>query len=977
VLAKLTIIIFLSSWAITFAQEPLRFTTKQGLPTNHIYDIAEDVDGFMWFATKQGLVKYDGETFKIFTIKDGLPNNDTWLLEPDLKGRLWFFSKSQRQGYIKNDGIYNFSTERNEVISPGAIYKSIDSLWISSSSGIQVFNESNIIDAGLLNFSNLESFSKKALKIKEKYGFSEVNDVPYLFNPEYKELLFIKKDSIFFYDWNFNFKRKINVSPEINKNSQLVIKQGILYNQIAYLAFFEGVLFIDIKKGNAQFRSFKELAGVDKIKDFKIKGLVDEIQISIPGNLLIFDYKLNLKNKYTFPKHLSRSSYKDSNGNFWLLDFSNGITMIPKTQQETQYYLKNQKVQKINILDQILYAGVNNTGFFQFDSLENNFKKVNDFTKQNAEIYQIKKDKTSRKTYLISMANPFLVEHTSIVPLKYPYFNDPIGYVRGIKDITDFEGYTYLISSVSAFKSKNTQNTSKLLFNKPGLLFAEVFKNQLYMAGSDGLHKIIDDKIDPLKSQNPLLQVSVSTLMTDKEYLFVGTDGRGVYLYNDSEKIFHLKETDGLSIQRIIKKENVLWLATQKGVKKIALDQKNIEDSKVIDAFYTADGLWQDNTNDIFIKDSLLYAASDDGLAVLNIYSKSYQKKPKLYFKSQNDTLFFKNGERDQITISFSTLDYVNQKQIAYQYRLLPTQKEWVSTTTKTLNFSNLSPKLYTLEVKATDQHNNQNLAVQYLHIIPAWYQTLFAKISFGLLALFGLWLFFKILKTRIRKKEETKAQHEKKLAGLELQALRSQMNPHFVHNSLNAIQYFIQRNEVELSENYLSKFSQLIRLFFEYSRLQTVTIKEELSLLKNYLEIEKLRFEEKLNFNIVVSEKIDVEEQAIPSMLLQPIVENAVNHGLFHKKEHGTVTIKFIFINDTTYQVLVEDDGIGVIKAKTLFNTSSKNYRSNSSLVLQERIELLNQSTHWSIEYTIMDCSEIAKDKTGTCVTLTFNQSL
>src|SRR5690606_29182390 len=152
-----------------------------------------------------------------------------------------------------------------------------------------------------------------------------------------------------------------------------------------------------------------------------------------------------------------------------------------------------------------------------------------------------------------------------------------------------------------------------------GLLFAEVFKNQLYMAGSDGLHKIIDDKIDPLKSQNPLLQVSVSTLMTDKEYLFVGTDGRGVYLYNDSEKIFHLKETDGLSIQRIIKKENVLWLATQKGVKKIALDQKNIEDSKVIDAFYTADGLWQDNTNDIFIKDSLLYAASDDGLAVLNI----------------------------------------------------------------------------------------------------------------------------------------------------------------------------------------------------------------------------------------------------------------------------------------------------------------------------------------------------------------------
>lgn len=976
-LAKLTILIFLSSSAITFAQEPLRFTTKQGLPSNHIYDIAEDADGFMWFATKQGLVKYDGETFKVFTIKDGLPNNDTWLLEPDLKGRLWFFSKSQRQGYIKNDSIYSFSTKRNEVISPGAIYKSKDSLWISSSSGIQVFNESNIADAGLLNSSNLEAFNKKALIIQEKYRLNSKFLMPQFLNPENKEILFIQKNWVHIYDWNFDLKNNLKIFPPFSVEDHVILKQGIIYNQIAYLCFYEGVLFIDLKKNKAQFQSFKELVNIKKTTDFRLRGLKNEFQISIPGHLFIYDYNLNLKNIYTFQENLSRSSFKDSNGNIWLTDISNGITVIPKTNQETRYYLKNKKVQKINFLNKTLYAGVNDEGFFQFDSLENNFKKVNDFTKQNAEIYQIKKDKTSRKTYLISMANPFLVEHTSIVPLKYPYFNDPIGYIRGIKDITDFEGYTYLISSVSAFKSKNTQNTSKLLFNKPGLLFAEVFNNQLYMAGSDGLHKIIDDKIAPLKSQNPLFQVSVSTLMTDKEYLFVGTDGRGVYLYNASEKIFHLKETDGLSIQRIIKKENVLWLATQKGVKKIALDQKNIEDSKVIDAFYTADGLWQDNTNDIFIKDSLLYAASDDGLAVLNIYSKSYQKKPKLYFKSQNDTLFFKNGERDQITISFSTLDYVNQKQIAYQYRLLPTQKEWVSTTTKTLNFSNLSPKLYTLEVKATDQHNNQNLAVQYLHIIPAWYQTLFAKISFGLLALFGLWLFFKILKTRIRKKEETKAQHEKKLAGLELQALRSQMNPHFVHNSLNAIQYFIQRNEVELSENYLSKFSQLIRLFFEYSRLQTVTIKEELSLLKNYLEIEKLRFEEKLNFNIVVSEKIDVEEQVIPSMLLQPIVENAVNHGLFHKKEHGTVTIKFIFINDTTYQVLVEDDGIGVIKAKTLFNTSSKNYRSNSSLVLQERIELLNQSTHWSIEYTIMDCSEIAKDKTGTCVTLTFNQSL
>ena len=162
-----------------------------------------------------------------------------------------------------------------------------------------------------------------------------------------------------------------------------------------------------------------------------------------------------------------------------------------------------------------------------------------------------------------------------------------------------------------------------------------------------------------------------------------------------------------------------------------------------------------------------------------------------------------------------------------------------------------------------------------------------------------------------------------------------------------------------------MSKFSQLIRLFFEYSRRQTITIKEELELLTNYLDIEKLRFEEKLNYNITVCEKIDVEEQRIPSMLLQPIVENAVNHGLFHKKENGTVEVLFKQLKEDSFKVTIKDDGIGINKAKSIFKASSKNYQSNSSNVLKE----------WQVDYKIEDISEIEKDKTGTIVTLIFTQ--
>ena len=109
--------------------------------------------------------------------------------------------------------------------------------------------------------------------------------------------------------------------------------------------------------------------------------------------------------------------------------------------------------------------------------------------------------------------------------------------------------------------------------------------------------------------------------------------------------------------------------------------------------------------------------------------------------------------------------------------------------------------------------------------------------------------------------------------------------------------------------------------------------------------------------------------------MILQPIVENAVNHGVFHKKSPGMIEVSFEKLNENTYKVKVEDDGIGINKSKILFRSSSKNYQSNSSKVLNERLELLNKGNDWDIEYVIKDLSETNLNKTGTIVILTFKQ--
>ncbi len=211
---------------------------------------------------------------------------------------------------------------------------------------------------------------------------------------------------------------------------------------------------------------------------------------------------------------------------------------------------------------------------------------------------------------------------------------------------------------------------------------------------------------------------------------------------------------------------------------------------------------------------------------------------------------------------------------------------------------------------------------------------------------------------------------YEKKMVELELHALRSQMNPHFVHNSLNAIQYYIQMNDIDQSENYLTRFSKLVRQFFDYSRKQLITIEEEMSLISNYLALEKLRFEEKLSYEIICDETVDIEAE-IPSMVLQPIVENAVNHGIFQKKTPGKVTIHFSQLSYDTFSVTVKDDGIGINQTKKTAKNSFKQ-RSHSSQVLDERLKLLEQIDNWHVEYTIKDRSDLG-DQQGTIVTLIF----
>jgi LytS/YehU family sensor histidine kinase len=199
----------------------------------------------------------------------------------------------------------------------------------------------------------------------------------------------------------------------------------------------------------------------------------------------------------------------------------------------------------------------------------------------------------------------------------------------------------------------------------------------------------------------------------------------------------------------------------------------------------------------------------------------------------------------------------------------------------------------------------------------------------------------------------------------MELYALRSKLNPHFIFNTFNSIQFFINNNEKDLSERYLILLSKHIRNVFDYSHLQSITLEKEISLLKDYLDIEKIRFGNKVNTEILIDPRLNITSTYIPSMIVQPHVENSFAHGLFHKTDVGYLKIELNYIDGYTYQVKIIDDGIGFIE------DDSK--KVSSTQVIKERIHLINQSGDFHVKKEKQFLNENKKDK-GTVIILTIS---
>ena len=217
----------------------------------------------------------------------------------------------------------------------------------------------------------------------------------------------------------------------------------------------------------------------------------------------------------------------------------------------------------------------------------------------------------------------------------------------------------------------------------------------------------------------------------------------------------------------------------------------------------------------------------------------------------------------------------------------------------------------------------------------------------------------------------QLQADFEQKLADTEMTALRAQMNPHFIFNCLNSIKLYTLENEAETASHYLTKFSRLIRLVLENSRAERVSLHNELEALELYIQLEAMRFKDKLRYQIRVSSEVDAGFVSIPPLLLQPYVENAIWHGLMHKPEGGTVMVEVSQPEESLLHVEITDDGVGRARAAELKSKSAGGHKSLGMQVTAERIRMINQLYQMQTQARIEDLVDSYGEACGTRVIL------
>lgn len=947
---RLQLFLFLSLFAYSVHAQDynyVQYTMKDGLAGSTVFDVCQDKDGFIWFATDAGLSRFDGTQFKNFTIADGLPELEILRLFADSKGRVWFAPFKNMICYYYKGKIY---TKNNNVQLKQVQLESIPMIITENRKQdilISAMNTLFLIGADTTNGTNIKKYTSAS--VIQGAGF----DCP----PSYDFTIW-RNDSLF---WIIQGKDVFKQVVEMRKaDSRYLVRSYTGYNTV----------YIKKPPGSSTTTMVGKYLFLNSTNG---SWFVDTLTWDRYSAVFLPDKSVNV-------------AMVDSEQNFWFGTNGEGAFKLTSRNIRTYRGTKGGKNEIFSIEKQhgLVLGGSNNgllymwrkemvdsTRFEQYLSLSNNVSSSN------------------RLVCMLKTEYGLLLGYDAFL-IKYNLHTrkQVVNLTSIFKSLAAVDAETVIGATARSVVLINTRNLKVTDTVWSGRSTAAIYYDDAYYIGTvEGLNIVSGDRSVERSGEKfkPLFTRTSAFAKCPDGSLWVGTYGNGIIRMKGREVTAHLTTKDGLSsnvCRTLFFHQNKLWVGTDQGITRI-----NVADPlKGMHYYSTADGLPSNQVNALYVDGDTVYVGSPAGLTSfdetklsanskceLKILELSVSGKPRL-----PDSIGHLSYQENSMKIAFVGISYKSGGEILYRYRLKGMQDKWDSTRQTVLDFPALPPGEFELELMAINKFGVQSapLTITFSIAAPfwktAWFQFLVIGISVVLIWL-GIYRRFQVIRKRYQEKSALKA----RMNDLEQQALRSQMNPHFIFNCLNSIQNFIVHNDFETTNQYLTEFSYLIRQTLDNSTKSTITLDNEVTYLTRYLEMEKMRFSHSFDYRFEIDPSIDRELVHIPAMLLQPYVENSIRHGVRYIKEGGgLITIKFQKEGQTLI-CIIQDNGIGRKKASEFKSQLHVEYQSKGMTLTAERILILNRQLEEPITIEVNDLLDPEYKAAGTKITIRFPNTI
>lgn len=931
------------------------YDAKDGLNAITIYSIAQDKDGFLWFGTETGLSKFDGNNFTNYSANDGLNETEIINLFVDSKNRVWIFPFRNSIYYYYHGKIYNASNDpllrqfhlKNEIFK--ASEDKNGNIFFLEQKKIHVLSASNKLTE--VNKINNRYFDNNGCGITSDgncnlYISLLNNAIDYRVSVyEYRNQQLLSKGS--FPDSNFS-RNALQINPHFG-----VIRNG---------SFFQ----IYDQKTNAYFKlkvpdhfhtisyindSCFAISTFNKTLLYNVnqKKIVDSFLINKVINRCFNDRDNNLwfagmtQGLYRLSSTKFKSYRIENNFNYmpvYALDFFNGQLYIGS---DKQLWKLNLKSNELKVLDVNINYVINHVS---------NIEVLNDkdfFLGSNIGLFEINNNQASVYLSDLSIKSAFVYDTSLIVATDRAVFELPL--------LNPTHRYTIWNSRATCAYKINGQYYIGTL-------------NGLYAVQKEHANSIID-----FGKTFPILRDKIISIKADLNgNLWIATESNGLICIENSKVIHQLTIKDGLSsnlCRCLYISDNKLWLGTNKGISEIDISQ-----SFHVTNFTAADGLDYEIINCIYVKNDSVFAGTPFGVTFFEadkIQTESVCRLRLIDIQSRNSNWYYNQDSIYLLSndkffrIEYVAVPFATASDVTYYYQLQGLDSTWQSTKQTSIEFQLLHPGNYKFNIYAVDKYGvkSKTVSVSFTKAKTFW-QLLWVQTLLIITVAFLIWLLFQSRIRAIRKKAQKNLMREKQIFELEQMALRAQMNPHFIFNSLNSIQQYVFAGDIIEANQFITSFSSLVRQTLYISGKKFITVAEEIKYLDTYLNLEQCKYENVFNFQIERNENVH-ENIPVPPLLLQPFIENSIRHGVLNMEENcGKIHIHFS-IKDSMLQCLIEDNGIGRHNALKLKSDVITNHQSKGMELVQKRIESLNSIYNINIIVLIEDIA--GKDATGTRV--------